>query len=332
MPASALRTRMLPLEEARPAPALNEMLPPVALVASPAICTTWPPATPDPCALPTTIDTLPPAPSRASPVRISMPPEAPCVDFPVEKDMCPDTPAIPASRVCTETAPLDVALPTPLRKLSIPPVPVLPIPASTTTCPPRAFLPELFASPAVTYTDPPDVSAPVVAPAIRRISPPFSYPLALSLSPTVSAMSPPLPWRACPVLIETDPDAPRVAAPVSNWSAPDTPPNVPAPRDRTMTLPEDLPVDAPLVRLTVPPVPLLASVRYPAGIPSSGTAHVSTHPVSWTMRPASVPPSHGKTTGVPTKSGAHSKPEIAPVEAKDLRVKSPDTAFGSGRT
>jgi hypothetical protein len=120
VPALALRKVTAPLVVAVPSPALRLSAPPVFTVLWPEKTCTLPPAPLVP--LPTVIATEPPRPLVATPVPIQIWPLLPLLALPELKTSIPLVPLVPAFMLRMVTMPLEYVEPSPLDKLSAPPV------------------------------------------------------------------------------------------------------------------------------------------------------------------------------------------------------------------
>jgi len=118
-PALVLRIAIVPLDVEDPSPLETLTAPPVSEVLRPASNCIEPPAPHVP--LPTLIDKIPPRPPVAAPEPRLIAPLLPLLALPELNTSKPLLPATPAFELRIETAPLDVAVPSPLDKNIAPP-------------------------------------------------------------------------------------------------------------------------------------------------------------------------------------------------------------------
>jgi hypothetical protein len=147
----------------------------------------------------------------AAPVPIQICPLLPLLEEPALKISMPDAPAVPAFELRMVTMPLDEAVPSPLDKLSAPPVLAVLRPEKTCTLPPAPLVP----LPTVKSTMPPRPSVAAPEPSLRA---PLLPLLAL---PELKMSMPLLPFEpAFALRIETMPLDDAEPKPLARLSAP----------------------------------------------------------------------------------------------------------------
>jgi hypothetical protein len=120
VPALADLIVMAPLDVAVPSPELKLTAPPVCTVLRPEYTCTEPPAPLVP--LPTDTETRPPRPAVAAAVPSISAPLLPVLELPELNTSAPLAPVVPEFALRIVTTPLDVDVPSPLLRLTAPPV------------------------------------------------------------------------------------------------------------------------------------------------------------------------------------------------------------------